>query len=158
MALSTALPLFAACVQHNGTAPDETLVLSTPRRGPKSRRDWGPFPGGLRASQGGINVDWNLARNGREPEIDLYAGESTRWTRCPTRRSFGKRQRCSSGVQMRQWIPFPNSTTAKWPLTIGHCLSNTWTSDTTSRRIDVAIARGEIWPRNKSRPAQIDQA
>jgi hypothetical protein len=44
MALSTALPLFAAWVQRNSIAPDETLVLS------KSRRGWGPYPGGLRPS------------------------------------------------------------------------------------------------------------
>jgi uncharacterized membrane protein len=44
MALSTALPLFAAWVQRNSIAPDETLVLS------KSHRGWGPYPGGLRPS------------------------------------------------------------------------------------------------------------
>jgi hypothetical protein len=129
-----------------------------PRQAPKSRRGWEPHPGGLRPQKGEISVGRSLARNGRETEIDGYAGESTRWTRCPRLRSIGKRQRCSSGVQMTQWIRFPNSTTVKWPLTIGHCLSNTWTSDTTSRRTDVAIAGGEIWHRNKSRPAQIDHA
>jgi hypothetical protein len=129
-----------------------------PRQGLESRRGWGALPGGLRPQKGEISVDRNLARNDREAEIDVHAGENMRWTRCPRPGSIGKRRRCSSGVQMTQWIPFPNSTTAKWPLTIGHCLSNTWTSDTMSRLTDVAIVRGEIWLRNKSRPAQIDHA